>query len=214
MVGNDKNVRDETPRQRRQEKTRRLIKDEALRMVREGGIAALSLRELARRVDYSPAALYEYFDSREALLGELAREGYERLGEALRAPEGLRPLARLGAMCRGYLSFAARSPEHFLLVFTDLPGTAPDWAAFRAASPSYEWLVEAVRDGLESGELEDPAGHGPVGLAFGVWGLVHGLSMLRATALRGLGEDLSPAQEAAVDAHLKGLSARRRGARR
>lgn len=214
MIGNNKDVRDETPRQRRQERTRRLIKDEALRMVREGGVAALSLRELARRVDYSPAALYEYFDSREALLGELAREGYERLGEALRAPEGIRPLARLGVMCRGYLGFAARSPEHFLLVFTDLPGTAPDWAAFRAASPSYEWLVEAVRDGIEAGELEDPAGHGPVGLAFGIWGLVHGLSMLRATALRGLGEDLSPAQEAAVEAHLRGLSARRRGARR
>lgn len=214
MIGNRNAVPSETPRQRRQERTRRLIKDEALRMVREGGVAALSLRELARRVDYSPAALYEYFDSREALLAELAREGYERLGEALRAPEGLRPLARLGEMCRGYLRFAAASPEHFLLVFTDLPGTAPDWAAFRAVSPSYEWLVEAVRDGIDAGEVDDAGGLGPVGVAFGIWGLVHGLAMLRATALRGLSEDLTPAQAAAVDAHLKGLAALRRVARR
>jgi len=62
-------------RQERQADTRKAILQTALELIAEKGLDKLSLREIARRVGYSPAGLYEYFDSKEGILLTLAEEG-------------------------------------------------------------------------------------------------------------------------------------------
>ena len=42
----------------------------------EGGAAHFSLREVARRVGISAAAVYRHFDSKDALLGAVCEEGF------------------------------------------------------------------------------------------------------------------------------------------
>src|ERR1700733_3839806 len=57
---------------------------QAERTVRERGVQALSLRELARDVGVSHAAPRRHFPDRQALLDALAHDGFERLGGELR----------------------------------------------------------------------------------------------------------------------------------
>ena len=81
-----------TPRQRRQARTRQTILDAAVEIIDERGAEALSLREVARRADYSPAGLYEYFDGKEAIAAAVCDEGFARLALRMDAvPRDLPP---------------------------------------------------------------------------------------------------------------------------
>src|SRR4051794_9297628 len=62
-------------RAERREATRREIVDEAWALVREQGLAALSLRDLARRVGMQAPSLYGYFPSKHAIYDAMFGEG-------------------------------------------------------------------------------------------------------------------------------------------
>src|SRR6185312_2779105 len=92
----------------------------AERTVRERGVQALSLRELARDVGVSHAAPRRHFPDRQALLDALAEAGFARLGEELRAAfdgagEGFED--RLGAVAAAYVRFATEDAALLELMF-------------------------------------------------------------------------------------------------
>src|ERR1700683_2165031 len=64
---------------------RAVLLDEAERTLRDLGIEALSLRDLARQAGVSHAAPRRHFADRQALLDALAEAGFLRLGDELRA---------------------------------------------------------------------------------------------------------------------------------
>ena len=51
----------------------------------EGGTAALSMREVARRAGCTHQAPYHYFADRESILAALVAEGFDELADRLRA---------------------------------------------------------------------------------------------------------------------------------
>lgn len=57
--------------QRKQEARRAAILDTALRLAYEHGRSGLAINRIAEEMDYTPGALYRYFESKEALLAEL-----------------------------------------------------------------------------------------------------------------------------------------------
>lgn len=140
-------------RARLREQTMADLKRAALDEVREHGAVALSLRSVARRMGMSPAGLYRYISSREALLTLLITDSYAALARhvaaalgdgapelpevVLAAPE--RPATsppvvadgdadvadRLRAVALAYRDWAVTHPEEFGLLFGDpIPGYA------------------------------------------------------------------------------------------
>lgn len=94
---------------------------EAERTLREQGIEALSLRDLARQAGVSHAAPRRHFADRQALLDALAETGFARLGEEMRAAidgAGEDYEAQLRAVAAGYVRFATRDPALVELMFT------------------------------------------------------------------------------------------------
>ena len=82
-----------SPRAKRHQRTRDAILEAARHIVHEDGIGGLSMREIARRIEYSPAGLYEYFGSKEEIIDAICEEGFRRL--TMQAPEpNLRRLLR------------------------------------------------------------------------------------------------------------------------
>lgn len=63
---------------------RAALLDEAVGVLREGGVEALSLRDLARRAGVSHGAPRSHFVDRQALLEALAELGFERLTTTVR----------------------------------------------------------------------------------------------------------------------------------
>ena len=123
-----------TPKQRRQARTRQAILDAAMDIISEKGATNLSLREIARRIDYSPSGLYEYFDGKDDIIAAVCHEGNERLREFLMEVDESLPLVdyliELGV---AYIRFARRHPQHFLFQFIQREvlledETLDDWA--------------------------------------------------------------------------------------
>jgi AcrR family transcriptional regulator len=141
---------DDAPNEGRRARLRRETEAElsraALEEVREHGATELSLRRVARRMGMSPAGLYRYVDSREALLTRLITEAYDDLADHLHAATGQadrsdldRPAPdpptiagpdadvadRLRAAAVAYRHWAVTHPQEFGLLYGDpIPGYA------------------------------------------------------------------------------------------
>lgn len=83
----------------------------AAELLEEQGLAALSVRETARRAGVSHNAPYRHFPNRDSLLAALAAEGFRMLDEAL-AAKGTRESGE------AYVRFALAHPQRFQLMFT------------------------------------------------------------------------------------------------
>lgn len=91
-------------------------------LLEEGGPAALSMREVARRAGCTHQAPYHYFENREAILAALVMEGFRELGARMQAaltqiPKAGDMRAMLIACGDAYVNFALSQPGVFRIMF-------------------------------------------------------------------------------------------------
>jgi AcrR family transcriptional regulator len=99
---------------------RRVLVDAAFDLVGEGGAAAVSVREAARRAGVSPGAPFRHFESRDALLAAVAEEAQRRfraeIDKALAKAPADDPLQQFRCLGRAYLHWAMHNPTHFEVI--------------------------------------------------------------------------------------------------
>jgi AcrR family transcriptional regulator len=145
---------------------RNALKDSARAILEAEGLAALSLRAVARGAGVSHAAPYRHFPNHESLLVELAVEGFEELRADI-ASAGASPglvVDRVSDIGGAYMRFVARRPALARLMFgAQLPNR-----------DSFPQLGEAA----DSIANEIGAALGDTALGLAVWAAAHGLAML------------------------------------
>ena len=177
---------------------RRALIEAAVVAIAERGPAAVSLRELARRVGVSHAAPAHHFGNKTGLLTAVAAEGYRRLSAVLRdAYEATGSFLEVGV---AYVRFAVTNRAYFDVMFR------PD--LLRLDDPELAEARAAAREMLYSPAAEvTGAGPGDETLHAGVaaWSLAHGLATLWVTGNLppAIGEDPEAAARAVL-AHLAG----------
>jgi AcrR family transcriptional regulator len=171
-------------------------------LVASGGTAAVSLREIARRAGVSHGAPRRYFPTHLELLSAVARRGFAslavRLGEAA-AGSADDPRARLAALGRAYLDFAASNRGLYELMFRHDLLESSRLGLREVSLPLFRMVTGVVAD------AQPPAGAAPEVVAGALWANLHGIAQLwgwgslqLATGLTGPG----PLLQAALDAHL------------
>src|SRR3954451_2476006 len=86
--------------------TRALLVTAGRDLFLEAGESGFSLREVARRVGISPAAVYRHFEGKEALIFAACTPGFELFSSYLvRAVSPPTPLGRPLAACEQYRAF-------------------------------------------------------------------------------------------------------------
>ena len=188
---------------------RNALLDAGVALAREGGPAAIVLREATRRAGVVPNAAYRHFASHHALLDAvraaalalLAREIEVEVTAArrLRDPQR-RARAAFRGVGIGYLRFAAQEPGLFRTAFAARPFSVQEHAADDMASRGasgrdpFELLGYTLDSMVEAGLLP-PARRS--GAEFLAWSAVHGMAMLMLDGpLRGLDE---PARRALAE---------------
>jgi len=115
---------DMSPAERRRRKVRLAIVEAAERMFAREGEAGLSIRKLAAEIDYSPGAIYKYFESKQDLVDALKETFFEKLISEMKAFAG--ETADYPAYAHNflmtYLRVALAKPHHYAAAFVGVPG--------------------------------------------------------------------------------------------
>lgn len=143
-------------RRRNREEMTRAILDAARDIMREQGVAALNLNEVARRVGVKTPSLYEYFPSKAALYDALFRLGTECFAEHTERimAKGGDPWQQIGAAIEAYMSFAQEYPELWHLVFErPVPGFVPSAESMEISRQTLGRAQGMMRDLIEAGAV-------------------------------------------------------------
>jgi AcrR family transcriptional regulator len=161
-------------KQREQAVRERLIVATARELAEQQGWNAVTTRRLAERIEYSQPVLYSHFRGKREIIGAVALEGATEMAAAVRAATSAEddPRARVTALARTYLDFAAHNPAVYDALFQldgglayaqeDTPEPLKD--AFAALMES---LGQVAGDGVDPGLFTEV-----------FWASLHGLATL------------------------------------
>jgi AcrR family transcriptional regulator len=189
-------------RDRRRLDTREEILVAARELLLEVGPEALSLRQVARRADFSPAALYTYFASRDDIVAALFAESFGRLDAYLRrVPLELPADKRVVELGMAYLDFARENPVDLRCVLAattqeDLPSSSGVGLGLGAA----QLIAETFREGREQGIFASDTSLSAAEMAFTTWALVHGMAAVSGVNMKGVEDIISAVPRRALEA--------------
>ncbi|MDF5758035.1 TetR/AcrR family transcriptional regulator [Spongiactinospora sp. TRM90649] len=156
--------------------TRETLVAVAAQLMDEGGLDAVTLREVGRRAGMSHMAPYKHFPDKQALLAAVAARELAAQGAAMSRVTGAGgpPEAIIREVVHGYVAWAMAHPVRFKLVFGTWSAASPELGA--AAAQAHAALAVAVVAAQRAGALPggDPArvtgllialAHGAVDLA-------------------------------------------------
>ena len=161
MKDADKDLMGIKERQLRDRETvRRAILDAARELFVAEGFQNVSIRKIAERIEYSPAAIYGYFASKDDIFFALAEEGFRLLGDPGTPPrrnelQALPPLARVRAVFWRLYEFSRDQPQYFALMFVDrsVPRISREYERFAFAREMKQQIIEELRACIDAGDL-------------------------------------------------------------
>jgi len=146
--------------ERDREAVRRSILDAARELFVAEGFHNVSIRKIAERIEYSPAAIYGYFPSKDDIFFALAEEGLRLLGDPGEVRRDARfkdapPLERVRAMFWRLYEFSREQPQYFALVFVDrdVPTISREYERFAFARNRKQHIIEELNACVEAGSL-------------------------------------------------------------
>lgn len=173
----------------RRERERAELRGRILEAARElfvtEGFEAVSMRKIARAVEYSPTAIYLHFPDKQSMLEAICDEDFLALATRFRKIATIQdPIERLRAAGRAYAEFGLEHPHHYQLMFmTPRPHHTPEKSRIERGNPEQDayaflnWTVgEAIAAGRLREELDDVELVSQI-----VWSGVHGIASLLIT---------------------------------
>ncbi len=158
---------------------REALVEAAVSLIGQHGPAGFTVAEAARLAGVSPGAPYRHFRDAEALLAEVARQGFERFADTLArawndgAPDPQRALEALG---RAYLDFARDQGAYYAAMFETR--LAPeDHPGLQAAGDRAFGVLRAATERLAA-TLPEAQRPPALMMALHIWSMAHGVASL------------------------------------
>ena len=163
---------------REKKKMRSLILKTAMKLFLEEGFENVTIRRIAERIEYSPAAIYLYYKDKDEILYAIHEIGFEKLYKQQQTILSTRdPWKRLKKHGEVYIKFALENPEYYDLMFI-MRGPAKkikEKEEWEIGLRSFEFLKGNIKECINAGYLKR------VNLdvvAFAFWSLTHGIASL------------------------------------
>jgi AcrR family transcriptional regulator len=148
--------------ERDREAVSRAILDAARDLFVSEGYQNVSIRKIAERIEYSPAAIYGYFPSKDDLFFALAEEGFRLLGgpDDPGFRERLQPLDRIREMFWRIYEFSREHPQYFALMFVDrdVPRISREYERFAFVRGMKERLITQIQECIDTHALPPTLG--------------------------------------------------------
>jgi len=185
----------------RQQRERDRIREAILTAARElfvaEGYRNVSMRKIAERIEYSPAAIYSYFASKDDIFFALAEEGFRLLAECgMASSQGAEdPLERLRRGMWAFYEFSKAHREYFELMFVErsVPSLSQDFQRFEFFQETTARAEADLRACIERGQFSKALN--PAAALHVLW-----VGMLGAATI-GLSQRLAPGEDPDALAH-------------
>ena len=195
----------QNPRQRRKAKNQANILDVATNLIVTNGFDNISLRDIAKHADYSPAGLYKLFDSKAAIIKAVLVHHNELLLERLEAIQSTIPhQQRLVELCIEYIRFSLEN-QAFLILLNNIPSGRTSKQQDIPSNSPYKILYEAVKDWVMSENIKLSKKYDVEEIAYTLWAQIHGMATLQLNQLRDFEADFESANRLSIDIYLQGL---------
>ena len=193
-------------KERDREALARSILDAARDLFVAEGYQNVSIRKIAERIEYSPAAIYSYFPSKDDIFLALAEEGFRLL--LTRRPSASDHATRvdgLRAALWHLYSFSKAHPEYYALMFLDrsVPRISADWQRFGFVRELKAEMSALIQDAVDHGELA--TGTDPHAVFRILFAAIHGAATMRICNRLEAGEDGDALAKDALEAAITGL---------
>lgn len=165
-------------KEREKAEMRRRIVDAAVQMIVEEGYEKVSIRNIADKIEYSPATIYLYYKDKDELLYDVQSQAFATLAEEFREKINAEdPFKRLEQLAVAYLEFSRQHPELYDLMFIiKAPmNTLVEKEKWENGDPSYDALHGLMQECIEKKlvKFKDATI-----ATLSVWGFAHGLISL------------------------------------
>ena len=200
-------------RERERTELREKILDAARELFITDGYEGVSMRKVAEKIEYSPTAIYVYFQDKEDLFHELCHEDFARLAEVFqRAAQISDPLARLKQIGRTYAEFGRDYPNHYKLMFMtphppqDLDKRDQEIKG-NPESDAYAFLRLTMQEAIATGRLRPELTDADL-VSQTLWAAIHGAISLQIAKCNDAWVDWRPVEdriEMMLDVTLRGI---------
>jgi len=196
----------------RQDRERQAITASILTAARDlfvaEGYQNVSIRKIAERIEYSPAAIYSYFASRDDIFLALAAEGFHRLDDkvqhAMRADDALE---NVRSFWWAFYEFSQEQPAYFELMFVDrsVPRITEQWEGFEFLQQMLANAVAAIQRAIDTGHF--PTTLNPDAAMHMLWASLIGPGVVGIRHRLATGEDYDALARDVLNATIAGLQA-------
>jgi len=183
--------------QRDRDRVRQAILTAARELFVSEGYRNVSMRKIADRIEYSPAAIYSYFPSKDDIFFALTEEGFRTLAERLLEVTAHvdEPLERLRRGLWVFYEFSKTDPEYFEVMFLErsVPSISQDFQRFEFFQETTARAENDIRTCISAGTFS--AALNPPAALHVLW-----VGMLGAATI-GLAQRLAPGEDPDALAH-------------
>src|SRR5688572_8401512 len=173
------------------------------------GYQSVSIRKIAERIEYSPAAIYSYFPSKDDIFLALAEEGFHRLDERVRAAgaDQSSSLDLVRARWWAFYEFSQEQPAYFQLLFVDrsVPRITQEWEGFEFLQQMLNNAVSAIQRAIDAGSF--PKTLSPNAAMHMLWASLIGPAVVGIRHRLASGEDYDALARDVLNATIAGLRA-------
>ena len=159
---------------------RERILSAAMKLFIRDGWEKVSIRKIAKEIEYSPGTIYLYFKDKDELFFDLHAEGFKKFKAEFERSDFLEdPYQRLVYIGRSYIEFALQNPEMYDLMFIMLSPMnhleGEETESWHLGHGAFQILEHTVQACLEKGLIK---GKDYKAVSYAMWGQVHGLVSL------------------------------------
>ncbi len=195
----------QNPRQRRKAKNQAGILDTAAHLIVTKGFDNVSLRDIAKHSDYSPAGLYKLFDSKAAIIKAVhARHNELLLGRLATIQPDLPHKQRLIELCMEYIRFSLENPV-FLILLNNLSSERSSAQQPVSSSSPYGIFYEAVKNWVKDENIKLNKKYNMEEITYALWAQIHGMATLRLSQLKDFEADFESVNRLSIEIYLYGL---------
>jgi AcrR family transcriptional regulator len=187
---------------------RQAILDAARDLFITEGYRNVSIRKIAERIEYSPAAIYSYFPSKDDIFFALAEEGFRRLDAKVRSvPEYDDPVDQMRASWWAYYEFSKEQREFFELMFVDrsVPQITEQWTGLAFVHQMVAFAAGRIQCCIDAG-IFPPETNAEVAMHL-MWGALTGPAVIGSGCRLAPGEDPDALARDVVELVIAGLKA-------